>query len=619
MLTRLDIRGLAIIDALSVDFAAGFNVITGETGAGKSILIRALSLLLGSKASPETVRRGRDSAVVSGHFEVPAGHPCLDLLSRHGIGADAEAAGGPYAILVRRSIQQKGRSLAWINDIPVTVGVLRDLAAPLIDVFGQHDNLRLLDPAQHTNYVDLFLERWELRGRYREVFADVEVQRAELMALLSDLAVRRRDADYHAYRFDELERLAPSAEDFIQVVSLCQRAGEQVAVMRALEGAGALLDADSRGGGVPGALREMTRILERAAASATESSALAELGAMAAAAAATVDDLSFRLAQVASSLETDPGELEAATARLARYQEFFRRFEVADAPALVAARQHLAEQIERLATAAAEVEARLAVLAERARELRYLAGELTQARSAARQVARQRIEAELAELAMAGARIDIEFSPSQRHEVRVDWSPYGERAVALGSEVADALANLTDQGAERAQFLLAANAGEDLLPLHRIASGGEASRLMLALKKSLAAGGDTCILVFDEIDTGISGRVADVVGHKMQELGERFQVICISHLAQVAAHANAHFRVEKRDQGQRTEVVLTRLSAAGCVEEVARLLSGTEVTPQGLANARALIERARHRDLGATAPPRRRIRSSKGHRPEVSL
>jgi DNA repair protein RecN (Recombination protein N) len=255
--------------------------------------------------------------------------------------------------------------------------------------------------------------------------------------------------------------------------------------------------------------------------------------------------------------------------------------------------EKLAEQISFLASAAASIASKLKTLAKDAKALKAAADVLSKARHAAKAKAKSRIEKEMHELAMPGASIDIEFQPVARAIPAADFKVFGEECVELWTNCAEQMSAVSDSGAERAQFLLASNKGEAMLPLQKIASGGEISRIMLALKKSLSAGADTCILVFDEIDSGISGRVADIVGRKMREISESFQVICISHLPQVAAYADTHFLVHKFDRNKRTESTISQLSQKDSEKEIARLLSGDEISDSSLANARNLMKKAK--------------------------
>lgn len=591
MLTQLNIQGLAIIDSLSIEFSTGFNVITGETGAGKSILIKALGLLLGAKASAETVRRGRDSASVSGMFEVPLGHRCAGVLTEYGIPMEPDA--DSFAVLVRRTVNNKGRSLAWINDIPVTVTVLRELAASLIDVFGQHENLRLLDATHHTSYVDQFVKEKPLFADYATAYGEAQAQVHKLTDMVEDFRVKRRDADYLAFRCDELGKFDPAQDDFENVQVMSRKGGNQMNLVSGLEQAQACLDQGAGGEPVGRVLWETSRLLAKLENVSPDLKLLADEAALV---ANRIDDLSYGVGKALSSMEIDEGDLEAAQERLAGYQELFRKMAVHDIDGLLAEQARLESERGFLDSAAADVMVILRDLSNRCETLHGIANKMSKARRKAKDVVKARIENELHELAMPGSTIDIEFTAVTRPIPGLDLALFGMDAAKLWSAVAETLSALGETGSERAQFLLSANPGEAMLPLQKIASGGEISRIMLALKKALTAGADTCILVFDEIDTGISGRVADVVGRKMQELASAFQVICISHLAQVAAYAETHFLVHKFGRDQRTESTITRLSVKESEEEVARLLSGQDVTPSSLANARALKRKAKGKD-----------------------
>ncbi len=588
VLTQINIQGLAIIDTLAIEFSHGFNVITGETGAGKSILIKALGLLLGAKAAAETVRRGREAALVSGLFDVPEGHKCSEVLAQYGV--PIEVHRGHFPIIVRRTVTNKGRSLAWINDVPVTVSVLKELASNLIDVFGQHDNLRLLDPAMHALYLDQFLPDRALARDYHTRYHALVVAVSGLTTMVDDFRTKRRDADYLEFRCDELRRFRPAKDDYEQVQALCKKAGTALSLAAALEKAQRYIDQGAGGEPLSTPLWEAGKILGKLEHIDPVFKTLSE---EAATLAARADDLSFTIGRAVSGTDLDAGELEAAHERLAGYQVLFRKVATGGIDELLAERDRLEGELAFLQSAAADVLLLVKDLKVRVAEQKVVAARLTKARFKAKDVVKKRIETELHELAMPGSAIGIEFTPVSKTLQSLDIAHFGEDVEKAWAEVADGLSELGEHGAERAQFLLSANQGEAMLPLHKIASGGEVSRIMLALKKGLAAGADTCILVFDEIDTGISGRVADVVGRKMQELSDRFQVICISHLAQVSAYADTHFLVHKYGKDKRTESTITKLGVKEREEEVARMLSGEEVTKTSLANARTLIQRAR--------------------------
>jgi DNA repair protein RecN (Recombination protein N) len=601
MLTRLDIQGLAIIDTLSIEFSRGFNVITGETGAGKSILIKALGLLLGSKASSDTVRRGKDTATVTGFFEVPRGHKSTVILTDFGIPCE-DPGDEAVGLLIRRTITNKGRSSAWVNDVPVTATVLRELASCLMDVFGQHDNLKILDPSQHIHYVDLFLKDPDILDDYQAALEATNTLREQIETLLQSVLSSRRDADYLAFRCAELKTFAPDELDYEHVRNFCQRGSHFMQLVSGLEKARAAIDQGADGEPLSRLVWDASRLLAKLESLSDVAKPLADEAGML---ASRLDDLSFNIGKAMSGVDVDERDLEAAETRLAGYQEMFRKLSVADIQGLLTEQERLQTELNLLETSGFKVLDLLRELKSQTSKTRSLALRLSKARQKAKDLVKKRLASELTELAMPEASIDVELLPVSKAATNFGLESFDPEALTLWKEISLDLASLGENGAERAQFLLSTNKGEGMLPLQKIASGGEISRVMLALKKALAAGADSCILVFDEIDSGISGRVADVVGRKMQELASDFQVICISHLAQVAAHAETHFLVHKFGRGDRTESTISALSRKDSEAEVARLLSGDEVTDTSLANARALIRKARTtrdkvRDVTAT-------------------
>lgn len=617
MIRRLSIHGLALIDELAIEFTRGFNVITGETGAGKSILIRALHFLVGTKFGPEILRAGFEAARVAGEFQVPADHPAWERLEALGIERPDSKEAAP--LLLRRQLSSKGRSQAWINDVPVTNASLRDVGTLLLDVFVQHENQRLLDPTRHLLYVDRFLPDDTLRRSYRVAYEAL----SEAMGQLQEAAERLspsggaagtygalEDRDYVAFRLEQLEQFAPSPEDFEAVERICAEAKRAARRRDGLARAGAALDREDAGG-VAQAARELATlasVLEGEDPSTSQT--LAALAARAETVAAELEDLSFEIARLASGSELDEAALEEAQGRLFRYQEYFRKYGVRDAAGLVEERTRLSERLHQLDHREEALREALQTATARALEARSLAEVLAKARQEAAQCIGERVRGELEELAMPGAKLVVRW---QRSPSALVPPPCPDESLAdAWRRLEAATAELGPDGLERAEFWLAANPGEPALPLAKVASGGEMSRILLALKKAMMADAETCVLVFDEVDAGISGRVADVVGRKLKELAEQRQVLCISHLPQVAAYARAHFLVEKQASKDRTATTITRLDEADRLAELARLLSGSEVSDVSLANARALVARASASPTGAApkGPKSQRKRSS---------
>lgn len=584
MITELSIRGLAIIDSLTIAFSPGFNVITGETGAGKSILIKGLHFLLGGKTATDAIRTGAEQATVTGAFVVPQGHPALGILDRAGIAFDYADHGG--GLLVRRQLTLKGRSQGWINDTPVTNALLREVGGTLVDVFGQHENQRLLNESHHLEYLDAFLsdpgKRDLVRDRVREAAAKVDA----LKELVATFHARTKDHDYFAFRLTALRDFKPTVEDYESVQSLCTRGESEVRSKAALNQAMAAIDSEDEGPGPAARLRDASRVLV------TLGKELAPLSERADALASEIDELSYELGKLGSRFDVDEREVEAAQERLFGYQDLLRKHGVREITELVEEETRLGQEIAFVESAAETLASEIAGLAKLAEEVVKLASQLSTSRKKAAELLEKRVQLEMRELSMPGARLKAELVAVQRTLPALDLDSVDGALVPKWNAVAEKLSKVGDQGAERCQFLLSSNPGEPLMPLARVASGGEMSRIMLALKKSLVVDAETCVLVFDEIDTGISGRVADVVGRKMRELSSSLQVLCISHLPQVAVYADTHFLVKKAGT-KRTESTILRLSADESAKEIARLLSGAEVSKTGLANARALIKNAR--------------------------
>jgi DNA repair protein RecN (Recombination protein N) len=584
MLTHLTIQGLAIIESLAIDFTTGFNVITGETGAGKSILIKALSLLLGGKASPDAVRRGADQATVSGRFLIRPEHQALKLLASWGV--TPEEDGDQFAVIIRRVVSSKGRSAAWVNELPVTTGALKELASSLIDVFGQHDSHRLLDSHHHTACLDQFVEPKTLVRNFHDAFEVASGTMHELRRFVEEASGKGRDVDYLAFRLAELQDFKPDADDFASVKSLTERARLAAGITTALRKAQDLMEDDS-GDSVARRLREMSRALGLA-----KSSELDQLAETASRLAGDVDDLSFALGRAVGKLEISDDDIDKAESRIAGYQSLFRKHSALTVEELTESWQKLQDQVSALENASSHVSRLLERLTTEVRALMAVSATLAEARRKAAGLVTTRVEKELTDLAMPSAKFSVEFSQVSRSVPAIEMAPFGEDAVSAWSDVLDDWTSVGDVGSEKAEFYLAANKGEASLPLSKVASGGEVSRIMLALKKALVVGAETCVLVFDEIDTGISGRVADIVGQKISELAGYCQIICISHLPQVAAYADRHYIVKKIEGKDRTESTITPLSPIERLDEIARLLSGDKVTKASLDHAKSLVTEA---------------------------
>lgn len=540
MLRFLAIRHLAVIDHLEIDLAPGLTVLTGETGAGKSMFVEAIDLLTGGRASADLVRTGEDTATVQAIFE----HHSRDL---------------PDTI-VRREISAQGRSRAYIDDAVATSAALRDLGTRLVDLHGQHEHQSLLDPAEHAGLVDTFADHPATLAR---VAAAYEAWRLAANALeRTRLSAREKSAriEWVTFQLQDLDRIAPKPDEDDTLLAernvlanadkLTRLSTEAFAQL--YEGEGAAL---SSLGGVWKRLADLAALDERFSPYLEQRDEVRS----------KLEDLAFMLRDYANDLDASPDRLQQVEDRLAALE----RLKLKHGPALadvITKHDALRAELDALQAsdeAAAGLERQAA---EAAGKFREVALNLSSARKVAGQRLAKSLEASLSQLAM----------PKSRVEVRVESFPSDE-------------SRWTAAGLDAVEFYLSPNPGEDVRPLARIASGGELSRIMLAIK-TLATPDETGrTLIFDEVDAGIGGAAADAVGAKLQELGRRFQVLCITHLPQIAARGDHHLHISKQVKGGRTVTTVARLTGPDREVELARMIAGDRVSEQVLASARELL------------------------------
>lgn len=539
MLRHLAIQNLAVIEAAAVDFEPGLNVLTGETGAGKSILVEALGLLLGGRSSPDLVRTGAETASIQAIFDTPDG---------------AE-------VILGREVTAAGRSRAFLDGRLVPASALRDAAAALVDLHGQHEHQALLDPDTHLDLLDRFADARDARAGVAALFAELRGARDELAEAHRMEEQRAARTEVVEFQLAELDRLAPRPGEDEELSSLRTLLASAERVRRLSDESYALLyDRDEA------VLASLGQVWKRVGDLAALDPRFAPYLEQKDAIKAQLEDLADQLRGYAASIDASPARLQEVEDRLAALERLKRKH----GPTL-------ADAIERRRALRAELEA-LGSVGERAagaaRRLsdastRYLqaAASLSTARRAAAARFARALEQQLGDLAMAGTRFEVRFA---------DGAPGPERWNARGTDLAE--------------FYASPNPGEELKPLTRIASGGEISRVMLAIKNlaSLDQPGKT--LVFDEVDAGIGGRVADAVGRKLRRLGESFQVLCITHLPQIAAAGHAHYRIEKHVSLGRTTTTVERLNRSGREEELARMIGGETVSGAARASAREMLK-----------------------------
>ncbi len=543
MIRYLSIHRLAVIDALELDCEPGLTVLTGETGAGKSILVEALGLLVGARASPDLVRTGEETATVQAVFETPEGRE----------------------VIVRREISAQGRSRAFIDETLTTTAALRELGARLVDFHGQHEHQALLDPHTQLDLLDEFGGLSDLRRDVAEQFrrwGHLEAETARLRQLAEDRAAR---AELVAFQLAEIERVAPKPDE--DQALLAERAvlANVDRIDRLSEEAYG--DLYEREGAVVAQLAGIWRRVAELAALEPRFTPYLQLRD---GISAALEDLAFFLRSYRSGLERSPERLQAVEARLADIERLKRKYGptladvLAKAARLRAELGELGEVPDRLARLDGDRQLARTAYLERARAL-------SQARRRAALTLASCLEAALAELAMEKTRCEIRFTEGEPPEG--EWS---------------------ERGIDRAEFFLSPNPGEDLRPLARVASGGELSRVMLALKTLVTTDLPGKTLVFDEVDAGIGGRVAEIVGAKLHRLSRRFQVFCITHLPQIAAWGDVHYLITKTVQRGRTLTRAVRLDEEARVDEIARLMAGGRLSDRIRASARELLRSRPH-------------------------
>ncbi len=548
MLRFLAIRHLAVIDHLEIDLAPGLTVLTGETGAGKSMFVEAIDLLTGGRASADLVRTGEDTASIQAIFERP-GRDTPDTPD----------------IIVRREISAQGRSRAYIDDALATSTALRDLGTRLVDLHGQHEHQSLLDPAEHAGLVDTFADHPATLAR---VATAHEAWRLAASALeRTRLSAREKSAriEWVTFQLHDLDRIAPKPDEDETLLSERQVLANSDRLTRLsteaftqlYEGEGAAL---SSLGGVWKRLADLAALDDRFAPYLEQRDEVRS----------RLEDLAFMLRDYANDLESSPERLQQVEDRLASLEGL----KLKHGPGLsdvIAKHASLRAELEAL-QASDEAAAGLEKQAnEAAAKFVEIASNLSSARKVAGQRLAKALEASLAQLAM----------PKSRVEVRVESFPSdGSRWSAAGFDAVE--------------FYLSPNPGEDVKPLARIASGGELSRIMLAIKTLATPDEEGRTLIFDEVDAGIGGAAADAVGARLQELGRRFQVLCITHLPQIAARGDNHLHISKQVKAGRTTTTVANLAGAEREMELARMIAGDRVSERVLASARELLQANRH-------------------------
>ena len=567
MLLALRVRDLAVIEQVEIELGPGFCVLTGETGAGKSILVDALTLALGGRSSAEMVRTGAEAAEVEALFDLSDTPAARARLCASGLLEEGETE-----LIIRRQVSRAGRGRAWLNGRLESAGRLFEVGRDLVDIYGQHDYQTLQEPEQHLSLLDHFGGHGPELDAYRAVHARFRALRDERDALRQSDETRREREEILAFRVREIdgaglepgedERLAAERE-VLKHAGLIRDAGREAAEYL-YESENAVAGGLAR---IGARLREAERHDPRFAAPANQVEE----------AAATLEDAARELSRLAGGIESDPNRLEQVEDRIELIRRLKRKY--GDSiDAILKTRADSADELKKYSRREermGEIEAELAAAEAEAKKV---GAALSKKRREAAGRLRKLIEAELSALGLAGTRFEVRFTDC----------------------------GLLPDGLETGEFYLSPNPGEELKPLAKIASGGELSRIMLGLRALAVDAGAVPTLVFDEVDQGIGGAAAEAVGLRLKKLAQRRQVLCVTHLPQIAALAGSHLLVEKHQDRDRTRTGVRPLSADERIEEISRMLGGREISAAARAHAREMLATAAPAPAGRARKPKGR-------------
>tara|TARA_Y100000590_G_scaffold442026_2_gene569592 strand:- start:11903 stop:13558 length:1656 start_codon:yes stop_codon:yes gene_type:complete len=548
---------------MDVKFGGGLNILTGQTGAGKSILIGSLNLILGEKASTEMVRSGEEEAFVEASFELTGKLP--KLLTSY------LCAGEP--VLLRRQVIRGGRSYAFLNDHQVTIGKLKEVGDILVDLLGQHHHQSLLNVQNHRRLLDRFAVDGKLSRCYSEQFAELQERQRMLESVMSADQLTKERQELYRFQLQEIDAagLEPREENSLEEkVTVLKNAQKLKETARNLSYS--LSEDDDS---TLNRLRGMLKVFE----SITElDSSLKEKAAQWKESVYSLEDIALELFRYGDTINADPEQLSHVDERLQLYRDFSRKYgEGYDG--IMVYRKKIAEELDSLENRGekiGELEKQIVRLKSKVLDLGQ---KLSNKRTAGAKALKKKIESELEELGMEGTQFDAVLT-----------SVSGNAGVAVTNDDDPCLAG--EFGLEDIEFLISPNPGEPLKPLAKIASGGEMSRIMLGLKTVLAKVDAIPLLVFDEIDVGIGGDIASLVGKKLKGLAQNHQVVCITHLQQIASFADRHFQVRKGERGGRTVTEVAELSQEERIAEIARMISGEEITDLTMEHARQFLQGA---------------------------
>lgn len=552
MIKQLHIQNFTLIDELNIDFHSGFSVITGETGAGKSIILGAIGLLLGNRADMKQIKAGADKCVVEAHFDLSQ-YKLEEFFEEEDIDYD------PTDTILRREITSKGKSRAFINDTPAALSSMKRLGEHLIDVHSQHQNLLLQKENFQLNVVDIIAHNADKMAEYKLQFQQYQQLSKQLQQLIDDIANSKQQEEYLTFQFNELEKAQlNNPDEQYELEQKIQELSHVEDIKSALFGADSILNADEMG--IDNLLRQASNHLHNIEHVYPDASELAE---RIDSSRIELQDIAHDISVKAERVDFDPEEFERMNNRIDTINSLEQKYHVNDLASLIETKQNIEEQLNNISHGDEEVEELQKKVQQQHDKCQQLAAQLTTLRKKAGAIVEKEMQQLLVPLGIPHVRFKVDIQPKE----------------------------LSLDGADSVSFLFSANTSTPLQPVSNVASGGEIARVMLSLKAMISNAVKLPTIIFDEIDTGVSGRIAEKMAQIMQEMGqEGRQVISITHLPQIAAMGTTHYKVSKEETVQGTISHMRQLNIDERIDEIAQMLSGSEITPEAINNARALIK-----------------------------
>ena len=563
MLKSFEVKDYALIEHISVEFGNGLNIITGETGAGKSILIDAMSLLLGERASTEVVRKGAQKSFVEGIFNVKGNKKVKSLLEENDVDFSDE-------LIIRREISLKGTNRCFINDTPVNLNLIKEVGNLLVDLHGQHEHQSLLRTETHIDYLDEFGSYQEDLQQYKNLYSELLTKENELKDLKARENLIKEKKDFYAFQIKEIDNVSPQKDEEeklneeLNILENSEKLAELTSNIYQL-----LYESDNS---VQDALSKVRNNLQKISEiDKTFSEALNQSNS----ALAQIEDISNLVRSYNSKLNLDQEEVEEKRQRLAAINLLKKKYG-GSVKSILEYRKKIGEEFEFAENFAEKINELSKVILESRKSAGSIAKKISQQRIQTAKLVKKGIEDSLKELGIP--------NPEFKTKITNTKSEQDDGVVVDGKFYA-----ATSKGIDEVEFFISTNPGEDLKPLAKVASGGEVSRIMLALKSTLAKNDKLPLLIFDEIDVGVSGRIAQKVGNALENLSTFHQIISITHLPQIASQADHHYSIEKVAQNERVISSIKKLPKSERITEIAKLLSGEKITEASLKSARELI------------------------------